>query len=125
MSLFAEYDFDVQYRPGNQNANADYLSRSSTETDMVLSIGLEDDLKSVVEYLSIGMVTAESPSFAKEIKVRAKNYDMYDRQLYRRTTKGLRFIQTEQERIIIMEGLHDEVGHWNFGTPYKMSTERF
>ena len=117
MSTLAEYNFEVHYRPGPRNANADYLSRSSTEMGMVLSVRLEPDLKSVVEYLTTGMVKADSSKFAKAIKVRAKNYTMYDGNLYRRTANGLRFIPAEEERIIIMEGLHNEIDRWNFATP--------
>ncbi len=49
MSLFAEYDFEVRHRHRPRNENDDYLSRSSTATDLVLSTGLEDNLKTVVE----------------------------------------------------------------------------
>ncbi len=59
MSLFAKHDFDVQYLPGPRNETTDYLSRSSTTTALVLSIGLEDDLKSAFEHLNTRMVTAE------------------------------------------------------------------
>ena len=125
MSLFAEYDFDLLYRPRPQNTNADYLSRSSTKTDLVLSVGLGDDVKSVIEYLTTGMFTAEIPRFGKAIKVRAKNYVIYDGRLYRRTTKGLRFIPAEKERITMLKGFHDEIGHWNFDTTYKIISDRF
>ncbi len=86
MSLCAEYDFDLQYRPGLANANADCLSRSSTATDSVLSMGLEDDLKPVFEYLTTRMDTVGSPRFAMAIKVGAKNYVKHYGQLYRRNT---------------------------------------
>ena len=49
MSLFAEYDFEVRHRHRPRNENDDYLSRSYTATDLVLSTGLEDNLKTVVE----------------------------------------------------------------------------
>ena len=47
--MFAEYDFEVNYLPRPRNANADYLSRSSAEVDMVLSMEYELVLRSVVE----------------------------------------------------------------------------
>ena len=125
ISVFAEYDFEVHYRPETRNANADYLSRSSAEVSMVLSIGLEPDLKSVVEYLTTGMVKADSSKFAKSIKAPAKNYVMYEGNLFRRTAKGLRFISAEEERMAMMEGLHDEIDHWDFATTYKVITDRF
>ncbi len=95
MSVFAEYDFEVHYQTGPRNANADYLLRSSAEEIMVLSMGLEPDLMSVVEYLMTGTVKADSSRFAKAIKVRATNYVMYRGKLYRLTAKGLRFIPAE------------------------------
>ncbi len=40
---------------------------------MVLSLRLEPDLDSVVEYLTTGMVKADSSNFVEAIKVRARN----------------------------------------------------
>ena len=114
MVLFAEHDFDVQYRLGPQNANADYLLQSSTAKKLVLSICIEDDLKLVVGYLTTKMFIDKSLRFAKAIKVRAKNHVMHDGQLYRGTIKSLCFIPAEQERIVIMEDSHDLIRHLNF-----------
>ena len=125
MSVFADYDFDVHCRPGPRNANTDYLSRSSTEVNMVLSMGLEPDLMSIVEYLTTGTVKEDSSKFAKAIKVRAKNYVMFGRNLFRRTAKGLLFIPAEKERIVILDGLHDEIGYWDLTTTYKIIMDRF
>ncbi len=96
MSTFLEYDFDVHYIPGPRNANVDYLSPSAPEMNMVLSIGLDTDLKSVAEYLNTGMVKSESSNFLKAIKACARNIVMYDEKLYQRTAKGLRFILSEE-----------------------------
>ncbi len=41
MSTFAEYDFDIAYRPGSKNANADYLSRPTDAEDIILRVLLE------------------------------------------------------------------------------------
>ncbi len=57
--------------------------------------------------------------------MRAKNYIMQDGQLYRRIKKELRFIPAEKERIMIMEGIHDEIGNWNFATTKKIVSGRF
>ncbi len=92
---------------------------------MVLSIGLEPDLKSVAQYLTTGVVKAHSSKFAQEFNVRKKNYVMYEGKLYRRTAKGLRFIPEEKEQIVIMKSLHNEIGHWDFATAYKIATDRF
>ncbi len=78
---------------------------------MVLSMGIEPDLMSAVEYLTTGTVKADSSKFSRAIKVRAKNYVMYEGNLYRRTARGLRFIPAEEEQIVILEGLVDEIGH--------------
>ncbi len=77
----------------------------------MLSTGLGPDLKSIIEYLTTGMVKADSSKFAKAFKAREKNYVMYGGTLYRRTTKGLRFIPAGEERIVPIKGLHDEIGH--------------
>lgn len=36
MSMFAEDDFEIKYRPGEKNSNVDYLSRPVDEKVMVL-----------------------------------------------------------------------------------------
>ena len=59
MSVFSQNEFEVHYRPGTRNANAHYLSRSSAEVNMVLSMGLESDLMTVVEYLKTKTVEAD------------------------------------------------------------------
>ncbi len=125
MSTFAEYDFEIHFRPESRNANAYYLSRSSTEVDIVLSLRLESDLNSVDKYLTSAMVKADSSNFVKAIKVRRTNYIIYDVNLYRRTVKGLRFISALDEGVVIMEGLHDSIGHLDFMTTYRIITDRF
>ncbi len=50
---------------------------------------------------------------------------MYDGNLYRRTAGVLQFAPAEDERIIIMEGLHNEIGHWDFATTYQIITDGF
>ncbi len=45
---------------------------------------------------------------------------MYDGNLYRQTAKGLRLIPAEEKRIVIIEGLHGEIGHWDFATTCEM-----
>ncbi len=92
---------------------------------MVLSVGFEPELKSVIDYLTTGMAKADSSKLAKAIKVRARNYAMYDYHLYRRTAKGLRFIPAEEERMPIMEGLRDEIGDSAFAATYKIISDRF
>ena len=88
-------------------------------------VELEKDSSSVAEYLSRGTIDRTSSSVARAIKVRAKNYHMHDGDLYRRTAKGLRFVPGEKERISIMKGLKDEIGHWSFAKTYKIISDRF
>ena len=118
-------NFEVVYRSGPRNANADYLSRPVATDNLVLTLELEPDLNSVAEYLSRGTINKASSTVARAIKVRAINYHMHDGDLYRRTAKELRFVPGEKARTSIMKGLHDEIGHWSFATTYKIISDRF
>ncbi len=92
---------------------------------MILSMGIEPDLRAVVEYLTTGMVKADSRKCAKAIKVRAKNYLIYERKFYRTPAMGLRLILAEEEQIVIIEDPHDEIGHCDFGTTCQIATNRY
>ncbi len=72
MSVFAEYDFEVHYRPGSRYGSADYLSRPTAKVTMILSMRHEQDLTWLVEFLTAWMGKADSSKFAKAIKVCAK-----------------------------------------------------
>ena len=94
MSLFAEFDFEVVYRPGEMNANADYLSRPVDEQELLMmaNVEMEDDLVAVHTYLSTGIVQGESRRELRTIKMKAKKYPVHDGDMCRRTPKGLRFV---------------------------------
>ncbi len=92
---------------------------------IVLNLSLEPGLKSVVEYLTTEKIGADSLSFARAVKTLAMNYAVYEGGRYRRTAKGLLFVPEEQERVTIMEGPHDEIGHLNFTITYKIIADRF
>ena len=59
ISIFSEYDFEVEYRPCPRNENADCLS-PPVEKDLVLMMELEPDLNSVAQYLSRGTIDGAS-----------------------------------------------------------------
>ena len=125
ISTFSEYDLEVVYRPASRNANADYLSRPVTRGNLVLILELKLDLNSVAEYLSRVTIDRTSSSVARAVEIPAKNNHMHGGDLYRRTAKVLRFVPGEKARTSIMRGLHDEIGHWSFATPYKIISDRF
>ena len=125
ISIFSEHNFEVVFRPGPRNVNADYLSRPAAREKLVLTMELEPDLNSVAEYLSGGAIDRASSCVARAVKIRAKNYHMHDGDLFRRTAKGFRFVPGERVRTSIMRGLHDEIGHWSCATTYKIISDRF
>lgn len=79
MSLFAEFEFEIQYRPGAKNGNANFLSRS-VEQDSVLvtSMGLEEDLNAIAEYLSSGKLVGDNPSFRRAVNLKANSYPVHE-----------------------------------------------
>ena len=125
MSFFAEFNFEILYKPGPKNANADYLSRPVRSVLVMKQENMEPSLMDILKYLSEGSVPGKDAKVARAIKARARNYLVYDQELYRRTSKGIRYIPGIQERSSIMTGLHDEIGHWDFKTTYDVISQRF
>lgn len=127
MSFFAEFDFEIVYRPGDKNTNAHFLSRSAEEEKvlMVLNVGLEASLEKLYSYLNSGIAEASTSEERRHTKIRANNYLLFDGEMYRRTIHSLRFIPRVEERMRIIKGLHDEIGHWDFRTTDTIMGERF
>lgn len=85
----------------------------------------EPGLESVIDYLDIGNVRSEKPSVRRAVKINAKNFVIFQGHLYRRTAKGLIFVAVLYQRTSILLAFHDEIGHWDFCTTYKILSEWF
>ena len=72
---------------------------------------LESDLEAVAEYLSTRNVTGDTPSMNRAIKLKAENYLLHDGSLYRHTKKSLNYVPRNEKRLLIMKGLHGEIGN--------------
>lgn len=68
---------------------------------------------------------AKSSGVTRTIKVRSKDWSLYEVDLYRLTAKGLSFLPKEGKRVAILAGLHDLIGPWSFATTYKIIFDRF
>ena len=51
MSLVAEYDFEIRYKPGKESSLADFLSRPPDVSEECLTLNVEPQLKHVFRYL--------------------------------------------------------------------------
>ena len=115
MSLFSEFEFEIVYRSGEKNSNADFLSRPVEEgIAMIMICNLEESMLAVVKYLSEGQLDGTSTSVRRAVRVRANNYLFYEDDLFRRTARGLRYVPSIEDRYSIMTALHDDIGHWGF-----------
>lgn len=117
-----EFNFEVQYRPGNRMNHVDALSRNPplgsstecevifkiTEADWVLSSQLTDErVKEIFEVLSKTPVTNDEKNIHK-------NYCLRDGRVFRITARGILWVVPKGMRQRIVKIAHDDFGH--FGT---------
>ena len=57
-SFLAEFQFDIMYKPGQENVPADFLSRNVSASDLVASMKLEPASENIARYLE----TLETPA---------------------------------------------------------------
>ena len=143
MDFLAEYEFKVQYRPGNKNKAADALSRlcigenqrgdTEDDGDFVCSyhnqvfdgLDLEPHLNDITRYLNGGDVE-ELDSRQRRLNRRdAKRFLTHDGNIFRRTTAGLRAIPAQNACKNIVRAFHDGLGHWELETTRKFVLVRY
>ena len=121
----AEYDFEICYLAGRDNACADFLSRPVELMIIDENQSFEAKLKAIAHYLDKLSVVDESISITPELKKKAKDFLVHDRILFRRTKYGIRFIPHVEMQESILKGLHNEVEHWDFNSTYSFVRDRF
>ncbi len=124
LTLLAEYDFEICYRAGCDNACAEFLSRPVELSVINDNEPFEARLKASTHYLDNLLVVNESISITPELKRKAKDFLVHDEKLFRRTKYGIRFVPHIGMREIILKGLHDEVGHWDFNSTHSLVRDR-
>ncbi len=124
-TLLAEYDLEICYRAGRDNACADFLSRPLK----LMVIGdhqtFEANLKAITHYLDNLSVVDEPISITPEVETKAKDFLVHYERLFRSTKYGIRFVPHIEMRERILKGLHDEFGHWDFNSTYPFLRDRF
>ncbi len=80
-TLLAEYDFEICYRAGRDNACADFLSRPFEFMLIDENQPFEANLKAVAHYLDNLSMVDESISITPELKKKAKDFLVHDERL--------------------------------------------
>ena len=109
----AEYDFEICYRAGRDNACADFLSRPVELVVIDDHQPFEANLKAIAHYLGNLSAVDEPISVTPEVKKKAKDFLVHDERLFRRKKYGISFLPYMEMRESILKGLYDEVGHWD------------
>lgn len=86
--------------------------------------GLENNLTFVRDYLSMEDIYYASPKERLNARRAAKNFMVWDGQLFRRTKYGTRVVAGKAVRTKIMRILHDSVGHWDFRTTFNFAQDQ-
>lgn len=126
-----EFDFTVEFRPGQAMKHADALSRNPVlndpqpETIEIMNIRTEDWLHTVqmtdpkLKHIREILETKET-----DIKEITNNYAIRDNRLYRKVGKNLKWVVPNGAKWRICQLCHDESGHFGFDkTIEKMSKE--
>lgn len=124
--LLQEYDFSIEYRPGDQMKHADALSRNALKkdepnhlvevrefeimtvetTDWLQTVQMTDpELKRIKDILSCN---------EKNIKDIITNFVVKDDKIYRRVGDQLKWVVPKGARWRICQLNHDEAGHFSF-----------
>ncbi len=96
-TLLDEYDSEIFYRAGRDNACADFLSRPVEL--MVIDEDnqpFEANLKAFSHYLHNLSVVNMSISITSELKKKAKDFLVHDERLFRHTKFGIRFVPLQR-----------------------------
>lgn len=119
----AEFDFTIEYRPGQRMAHVDALSRSSAATESALE---EVDIfqLEVSDWILAGQLTDNNlrdiykvlsknkADNAEEEHIR-REYILEDGRIYKNTTEGIRWVVPHGLRRDIVRSAHDETGHFS------------
>lgn len=126
-----EFDFTVEYRPGESMKHADALSRNpipiADEPDNleIMHIRTEDWLQTVqMTDPKLKLIRDVLETKENDIKEIVNNYCMKNNRLYRRVGKDLRWVVPHGARWRICQICHDESGHFAFDKTFeKLSKE--
>lgn len=91
---------------------------------MLSDVDVEFNLKSITEHPTNFNILGERRT-TRSIKKNTKSFLVHDGRLFLRTRNCLRFAPCQKTHPLILEGLHDEIGHWDFTSTYKIISERF
>ena len=124
-TLLAEYEFEICYRAGSDNACADFLSQPVKLMVIDEDLPFEANLKAIAHYLDYVSVVDESIYITPELKKKAKDFLVHGEKLFRRPKYGICSVPHIEMRESISKGLHDEVDHWDFNPTYSFVRDCF
>ena len=126
--IMSEFDFTLRYRSGPKHGNADGLSRTKVQEDM-MGCGIDDEIecafraevendphyRSIVDYLQTGEVHLPGANERRRLRTMAKKYTLRNDELYYRDTNGeLKLCLPQSEVPAILTEFHESSfgGHW-------------
>lgn len=142
LDFLAEYNFKIEYKPGEENGPADFLSRlmygekeqSQPKLNQVCVVGpetvdakrdYEKEIVGMIQFLTLKDISSVENDVRKWVKSNASNFFITKDGLFRRTAQGIRVVPDIPLRSKIMRTYHDEIGHWDVETTKQFIFERF
>ena len=130
LDFLAEYEFKIEYRPGQQNGAVYYLSRIQHQCENSVEKEIPEDNGELscaipeaapdfsqyelfhadtARYLEGNEMEVTEKRLQFAIRRSAKNFMVWEGKLLRRTPHGLRVIPPKEDRLSILRTFHDEV----------------
>ncbi|OMJ21150.1 Transposon Tf2-11 polyprotein [Smittium culicis] len=119
ISYLSEYDFTLYHRAGKLNQVADFLSRpvyfAANEEKSTNDKPMEEvTWENILEFLA-----GKTDEVNAKVRKQSKRYMLFENELFRRTKTGVLKVITQMSELhVLLNKLHNEMGHFSHETIY-------
>lgn len=114
---FQDFNFEIEYRPGQKLAHVDYLSRNPIDSIDCLAVDITD-----AEWIKVAQMQdpnieiiqkiLQSGVREPEVNHYFENFDLKNGVVFRKTVNGNKWVVPKMSRFHIVKMCHDDRGHF-------------